>query len=339
MLTRSFSNNFQVQDWTTELAMVPNIRTPLSDLGIFREESIATTTVTFEQTFGTLGLINDVYRGGQVLANKDETRKLHTYAVPYHKIVDYITQADLQGVRAYGSADQAETQAAVLDRKMTRMKRSALMTKEYSRFYALTQGQIWSPSGTVVHSSFYTDFGVTRKEVGFALTTGTTDVLAKIEEVIAHIQDNALSGDVYNGVVALCSPGFFQALISHAKVAESYKYYSSTQEPLRNRLGGDTTLYREFRFGGVLFREVRDAVNGTPFVPADEAYFVPTGTQDTFVSYAAPSAKMPMSNTLGEDMYMWEYPDPKGEKIELELEFSHVHLLRRPQVVVKATKV
>lgn len=339
MITRSFANGFEVQDWTQELKQVPNIRTPLSDLNVFRPESISTTTVTFEESFGTLGLIGDVLRGSGVLANQDETRKLHTYAVPYHKVVDYITQADLQGVRAYGSADMAETKAAVLERKMTRLKRSALMSKEYAKFYALTRGKIWSPNGTVAHGSFYTDFGVTRKDVGFALATSTTDIVAKVEEIVAHIQDFSLSGDVYSGVVGLCSPGFFSAFIAHPKISESYKYYSSTAEPLRNRVGGNTTLYREFQFAGVLLREIRDGVNGAPFIPADEAFFLPTGTQDTFVSYAAPSAKLAFANTLGEDMYMFSYADSKGEKEEIELEFSEVHLLRRPQVVVRATKI
>ena len=338
MITRNFANNFQVQDWTEELAMIPNVRTPLSDLGIFRPESISTTTVSFEQTFGTLGLIGDVVRGGNILANQDETRKIHTYQVPYYKVVDYITQADVQSQRAYGSADAAETKAAVMERKMIRMKRSALMTEEYAKFYAITQGKIWSPNATVAHDSFYTDFGVTRKEVDFAFSTVTTDVLAKIEEVIAHIQDNALSGDSYTGVVALCSPEFFSALISHAKVVQAYQFYSSTQEPLRNRLGGATTLYREFVYGGCLFREIRDGVNGSRFIPANEAYFLPTGTQDTFVSYVAPSAKLDLANTLGENQYLWSYADPKGEKEELELEFSHVHLLRRPATIVKAIK-
>jgi len=338
MITRSFANDFAVQDFTQELQMVPNIRTPLSDLGIFRSESIATTSVTFEETNGTLGLISDVYRGGSVLANKDETRKLHSYAVPYFKVIDYLTAADIQGVRAYGSADQSETQAAALERKMTRMKRSALMTSEYAKFYAITQGKIYSPSGAVAHSSFYTDFGVSRKEIDFNLEVGTTDVLAKIEEAIAHIQDNALSGDVYSGVVCLCSPEFFAALIGHAKVVAAYQYYSSTQEPLRNRLVGNTTLHREFQYGGVLFREVRDAVNSTRFIGTDEAYFIPMGTQDSFVSYMAPSNKIQLAQTLGEEMYMFQYNDAKGEKVELELEFSQVHLLRRPQVVVKATR-
>lgn len=338
MITRSFANNFEVQDWTQELAMIPNVRTPLSDLGIFRQEAVSQTTVAFEQSFGTLGLIGDVHRGGSVLANQDETRKIHTYAVPYHKVIDYITQADVQGQRAYGAADQAETEAAVMERKMLRLKRSALMTEEYAKFYALTQGKIWSPNATVAHDSFYTDFGVTRKEINFDLANAATDVIAKTEEVIAHIQDNALSGDVYSGVVALCSPEFFSALIAQAGVKEAYKFYASTQEPLRQRAGGNVTLYREFMFGGCLFREVRDGVNGQRFIPANEAYFIPTGTQDTFVTYTAPSAKLGLANTLGESQYLWLYNDPKGEKKELELEFSHVHLCRKPATVVKATK-
>ena len=338
MITRNFANNFGVQDWTEELAMIPNVRTPLSDLGIFRTESVATNTVSFEQTFGTLGLIGDVYRGGSVLANQDESRSIHTYQVPYHKVIDYLTQADVQGIRAYGSADAAETKAAVMERKMLRMKRSAQMTEEYAKFYAITQGKIWSPNNTVAHNSFYTDFDVTRKEVAFDLTNAATDVIAKIEGVIAHIQDNSLSGDSYTGVVGLCSPEFFSALIAQAGVKEAYKFYTSTQEPQRNRLGGNTTLYREFVYAGCLFREIRDGVNGQRFLPVNECYFVPMGTQDTFISYVAPSAKLDMANTLGENQYLWVYGDPKGEKEEMELEFSHVHLLRKPATVVRAVK-
>ena len=195
-----------------------------------------------------------------------------------------------------------------------------------------------SPNNTVAHNSFYTDFGVTRKQVAFDLTNAATDVIAKIEEVIAHIQDNSLSGDSYTGVVGLCSPEFFSALIAQAGVKEAYKFYTSTQEPQRNRLGGNTTLYREFVYAGCLFREIRDGVNGQRFLPVNECYFVPMGTQDTFISYVAPSAKLDMANTLGENQYLWVYGDPKGEKEEMELEFSHVHLLRRPACIVKAVK-
>jgi len=321
---------------TSAIARVPSLIPACDTPAAPRARTI--TAVSFEQTFGTLGLIGDVYRGGSVLANQDENRAIHTYRVPYHKVIDYLTQADVQGIRAYGTADTAETKAAVMERKMLRMKRSAQMTEEYAKFYAITQGKIWSPNNTVAHNSFYTDFDVTRKEVAFDLTNAATDVIAKIEEVIAHIQDNSLSGDSYTGVVGLCSPEFFSALIAQAGVKEAYKFYTSTQEPQRNRLGGNTTLYREFVYAGCLFREIRDGVNGQRFLPVNECYFVPMGTQDTFISYVAPSAKLDMANTLGENQYLWVYGDPKGEKEEMELEFSHVHLLRRPATVVRAVK-
>ena len=337
MITRSLNNGFKVQDWTPELAMIDNVRTPLSDLGIFRTEPVSQRTVAFEQTFGTLGLIGDVQVGGNVLANQDETRKIHTYAIPYHKVIDQITQADVQGQRAYGQANQAETKALVMARKATRMKRSAQMTQEYAKFFAITQGKVWTPNNTVAPQDFYADFGVTRKEINFALSSAGTDVIAKIEEVIAHIQDNSLSGDAYTGVVGLCSPEFFSALIGNAKVQTAYQFYSSTQEIQRNRAGGATTLYREFTYGGILFREIRDAVNGQRFIPAGEAYFLPMNTSDTFVTYTAPSAKLDLANTLGEEQYLWVYDDQKGEKEELELEFSHIHLIRKPNVVVKGT--
>lgn len=338
MITRSFNGAYAVQDWTEELLNIPTTRTPLSDLNLFRVEPVSQRTVSFEQTFGTLGLIGDVLVGGNVLANQDENAIIHTYAVPYHKQIDYITQADVQGKRAYGTADQAETKFNVLDRKMTRMKNSAKMTEEFAKFYAITQGKIWSPNKTVRHVSFYEDFDVQRKEISFGLDSASTDLIAKVEEVIAHIQDNAMSGDNYSGVLALCSPEWFSAFIAHNKIQQAYQFYASTQEPLRNRLGGDTTYHREFVWQGCTFREIRGGVDGQKFIPANEAYFIPTGTSDTFITYVAPSAKLDLANTLGEEQYLWVYPDNKGEKEELELEFSHVHLIRRPQCVVKATK-
>lgn len=343
MITRSFANGFLVQDFTEELAMIPDIRTPLSDLNIFKSQPISTTSVVFEQSFGTLGLISDVYRGAQVYANQDETRKLHTYAVPYFKVVDHLTAADIQDKRAYGSPDQAETQAAALERKMIRMKRSAIMTSEYAKFQAITQGKIYSPSGAVPHTSFYNDFGLTQFTVGFGLSDPATDVTAKIESAIAHVQDNLLSGEAYNGVVCLCSPEFFSALISHPKIVAAYQYYTSTQEPNRARLGGDNTLYREFFHAGCLFREIRAGVQSGStnlrFISANEAYFIPLGTSDTFVSYWAPSNKLALANTLGEEMYLFQYPNTNGEQLQLELEFSQVHLVRRPDGIVKATTV
>lgn len=331
-ITRSFSNAFDVVDYTQELLLIPNQWGLINELGIFREESVAQHTVTVESRNGTLGLITDQVRGARNLVNKDDTRTLRSFAIPHFPLDDAIKPEDVQGRRAFGSADQAETEAAVIARKLERIRMNHAVTLEAARANTITTGTVYAPNGTVA-GNFYTDFGVTRKEIDLALGTSTSDVLGKSEEGIASIQDGIQSGEVVGGMVALCSPTFFAKLISHATIKEAYKYYSSTQEVLRNRLGSG--LYRRFQYGGIEFIEYRGSYNGQALIPAGDAYLLPTGTQDTFVSYFSCANKFAYLNTLGEQAYVFTYRSPNDSEITIESESNHLHLLRRPQAVVR----
>jgi len=327
---RSYSNPFEVVDLTQELNLVANKFGLLNELGLFSTESVTQHTITVEANNGTLGVIPDTVRGVRNNVNKDDTRTIHAFGVPHFSLDDAITPQDLQGKRAYGS-DQAEQEAAVIARKLERIRLNHAITLETARTYALTTGNIYAPNGTVA-GNFYTSFGVTRKEVDFVLGTSTTDVMAKIEEVVAHIQDNQLSGDIITSIVAICSPVFFAKLIAQAGVKEAFKYYSSTQEPLRNRLGSG--IYRQFEFGSVTFLENRTSYGNGQLLPAGDCYFVPTGTSN-FVTYFSPANKLALANTLGEEAYAFQYRDPRDEGILLQSESNHLSLLRRPATVVR----
>ena len=334
MQTRSFERAFEMTDYTEELLLIPNKWGLINELGIFQNESIAQHSVTVEAIEGTLGLIRDQVRGARNNVNKDDTRKLYSFGVPHFPLDDAILPEDIQGKRAYGQADAAETEAAVIARKLARIRQNHAVTMEAARAQAITTGTIYAPNGTV-SGNYYTTFGITRKEIDFALGTSTTDVLAKSEEGLAHIQDNIRDGSVVNEVIVLCSPQFFTKLINQAGVKEAYKYYSSTQEPLRQRLGSG--LYRRFVHGSVTYIEYRGSYNGTALIPAGEAYMLPMGTSDTFVTYFSPANKFEHVNTLGEEAYVWTFRDPKGSKIEVESEHNALHLVRRPQCVVRCT--
>lgn len=330
---RSFEKPFEVVDYTEELLLVPNQWGLINSLGIFRSEPVAQHSITVESTAGTLAVLTDQVRGARNTMNSDDTRALRSFAIPHFPLDDAVKPQDVQGKRAYGSADQAETEAAVIARKLQRIRMNHAVTMEAARAYAITNGAIYAPNGTVV-GNYYTDFGVTRKEVDFVLGTSTTEILAKSEEVIAHIQDNILSGEVVTGVVALCSPTFFAKLISHATVKEAYKYYTSTQEPLRNRLGGGG-LYRRFVHGNVTYIEYRGSYNGTALIPAGDAYFMPEGTADMFISYFSPANKFAFVNTLGEEAYAFTYRAANDSEITIETEHNALHLIRRPAAVVR----
>lgn len=332
MQTRSFEKAFELVDYTEELVSIPNTWGLINELGIFRSEPVSQHSITVESTNGTLGLISDQVRGARNLVNKDDTRALRSFAIPHFPLDDQITPSDIQGKRAYGSPDAAETEAAVIARKLGRIRMNHAVTLERARAYALTNGAVYAPNGTVV-GNYYTDFGVTRKEIDFVFGTTTTDMIAKIEEAIAHVQDNILSGEVVSEMIVLCSPVFFGKLIAHATIKEAYKYYTSTQEPLRNRLGSG--VYRRFVFGGVTFIEYRGSYNGTALIPSGDAYLVPVGTQDTFLSYFSPANRLDMVNTLGEEAYVFTFRDPKGQFIDIMSESNFINLVRRPQAVVR----
>jgi hypothetical protein len=310
----------------------------LNESGLFSEEFLSTNTVTFEEQSKTLGLIGDQFRGAKPQANKDDNRKIRSYPIAHFPVVDAIKPEDIQGKRAYGSTDMAETEAAVLARKMERIRRNMDITMEVSRFSTLTTGALYAPNGTIV-GNLFTDFGITQKSVDFLFGSATTDIVAKVEEVIAHMQDNANTGDVITGIIAYCSPEWFAKLIGHAKIQTAYQYFSATEGQMiqRNRAGGNNGLYREFTYAGIRFIEVRTVLAGQRLIPAGEVVFVPTGTTDTFVSYFGPANKLDFTNTIAERGYLWTYRDPKGNGIDIDGEFNVTSIVRRPALVVKAT--
>lgn len=335
-ITRSFTKPFELVDYTQELILVPNTWGLVNSLNLFRPESVSQHSIIVESTNGTLAVIPDQVRGaGRNNVNKDDTRVTRSFAIPHFPLDDALSPEDIQGKRAYGSPDAAESEAAVLARKMERIRRNHAVTMEFARCQAITQGTVYAPNGTVAHD-FYSEFGVSRKIVGFDLNNAAIDVLAKGEEVIAHIQDNILTGEVVSSVMALCSPEFFGKLIAHPKVATAYQFYTSTQEPLRQRLGGGG-LYRRFEFGGITYVEYRGEYNGSKLIPANEAYFIPEGTVDMFITYFSPANKMSLVNTLGEEAYMFAYNDPHDEGMIIQSEHNALHLIRRPAAVVRGT--
>lgn len=338
-IVRSYTDSFSLVDYTQELNVIPNSWQLLSDTGLFSEQMLSTTTVTFEQSDKTLGLIADQYRGAKPQANKDDNRKIHAYSIPSFPSVDEILPQDIQSKRAYGQANAAETEAAVMMRKMERIRKNYDVTMEVSRFATLATGNLYAPNGTVA-GNFFTATGTTQTVVDFVLGTTTTDLIGKVETVIAAMQDSAQTGDVITGVTAYCSPTWFAKFISHAKIQAAYTYYTSTegQNILRNRAGNGANisgLYREFQYGGIRFVEVRTVLAGQALVPAGDVIFVPNGTTDSFVTYFSPAARLDFVNTMAERAYMFTYRDPKGLRIDVDAESSWLNVLRRPQLVIR----
>lgn len=336
-IIRSFNDRFEVIDWSKEVTNIPNTWGTINELGIFNVEPVAEHTIAFQEVTEDFGLIIDRVRGDRANVNKDYTRKIHAFVAPHFPLNDQILPKDIQGKSAYTSLSDTEQLDQVRARKMERIRRSHAATLEFARAQVLTAGTVYAPNGTV-SQNWFTEFGVTQTVVDFLFGTATTNIIAKIETGLAAIQDNA--GLIsFSGVVVLASPEFFGKLIAHPYVQTAYQYYTSTQEPLRQRQApgnSSTALHREFFYGAVRFIEMRDAFNGQRLIPAGDAVMVPTGT-DYFRTYFTPAERFGLVNTLGQEVYMFEEANSNGTAINLETESNFVNALLKPQVVIRLT--
>ena len=186
---------------------------------------------------------------------------MRSFTIPWIPHDDAITPQDIQGVRGFGMSDAADPLATVMERKLTRMRVKHAQTREYMEVNAL-RGIVKDGAGVTLYD-YFSEFGLAQQAVDFVLGTATTNVQAKVREVLRKIETE-LKGETMTGVLAFVSPEFFDKLIGHAKVEDAYKYFSSTgAQPLRE----DTR--RRFPFAGIVFEEYNATVTLSTGVDRD----------------------------------------------------------------------
>lgn len=331
-------NNYEYQDLTAPLMIVPNVWGMGQQLGLFTTEGVTQESVVLETiTLGT-GIITDIHRGARHQVSIDPTRKMSSFAIPHFTLDDAITPRDVQGKRAFG-VDMLETIAAVKARKLETMRRSWSATKEKAIWHTIVTGTPYAPNGNVSYD-WYTEFGAVRKVVDFELNTSTTDLIAKTEEVFAAMQDGAHDGSIHGIAIGVASPEFFSKLIAHPTMKALYLAYQMQPNILRERLRarGYDERYREFTIGNITYVENRGmGPDGVRYIPAGDCYFLPTDMADNFMEYHAPADHFDFVNTVGKELYAFEYGDNRGQMVELQSESNFLHVLRRPQLIIKGT--
>lgn len=334
------NGTFDTVDLTDAVRNVPIQWGTINQLGIFETEGVAGETVVFEETTQDGALVVDRVRGEKNTVSKDGGRKLHSFIVPHFPLDDFISPKDLVAKSAYENFNEVEQLDKVRTRKLLRLRQNHDWTLNKARAQALFSGTAYAPNGTITQD-WNSEFGVTRSEVDFLLGTPGTEVLAKIEAVIQYIQDGMGGNGVMTGIIIPCDTGFFNKLIIHASVKAAYTFDQNLKagtDPMRGRLaanGSPLPMGREFYFGGVTFREIRDSYNGTKIVTANEGVAVPVGS-DMFKTYFAPAERFGLVNTEGEMMYAFETAAQNGTKIDIETESNHISALLRPQAVIRA---
>lgn len=334
------SDKFSAITLTRALREIEPIPPLVMNLGIFAEKGIATTVALIEFDKHTVSLIPQTDRGSPGVKNLRNRRRGHYVETAHFRVEDTLKAADIQNKRKFGSETELETVDDKALEILEGMKSKTNLTREFLMLGALT-GKIIEPGGVTLYD-LYTELGLTQKSVNFALTTATTNVNSKIRECQDAI-DDALTGTPSTGqYLALCSSGFFDALISHASIAEAYRYYQSTQNPNRDDVRA-TGFYHAGTWwypynGKGIVRNSNGTTTTKQFIADNEAVMIPLGTDGLFEEYLSPADYLDFANTIGIPEYAWSHYDGKLGVLDLFAETNPLPICNKPMTMVKLVK-
>jgi hypothetical protein len=325
---------FSMANLTAAINKEPYKPARIGQLGLFGEQGISTTTVMIEEKQGQLSLVPTSPRGGVPDSIGKDWRKVRSFLVPHLARRSQIPADAIQGVRAFGSETELQVIQAMVNQRLATLKSMLEVTLEYHRIGAI-KGVILDADGTTPIYNLFTEFGVSQQTKNMILQTETTPVRKKCTEIARLIEDE-LGAAMNTGLRGFCSSTFFDDLVDHKEVKETFKYQESPilRQDLR-RTG--------FQFGGITWEEYRGSVGGKKFVEDDYAYVFPEGVTTErgglFQTNFAPADYFETVNTVGLPYYSKQAVDPMWQKfVDLEAQSNPLCLCLIPRAVVKVYK-
>lgn len=324
---------FSMASLTAAINVLPNMYGRTNQLNLFPSKGVTTRTILCEERNGVLTLLPTKAPGAPATVGTQGKRKVRSFVIPHIPHEDDVDPSEVQDVRAFGSEDTSQSLINVVNDKLTTMRNKHAITLEHLRMGAL-KGNILDADGSSIYNLF-TEFGIVQNTVSFVLSNNATNVRSKCTAVLRLIEDNLL-GEVMTKAHALCSPGFYDALVSHPKVEEAFKYYQATQN-----LSGD--FRSGFEFGGIVFEEYRGQASdasGTirKFIADDKAICFPLGTMDTFHTYFAPGDFNETVNTVGLEYYARIEEKKFGRGYQLHTQSNPLPICLRPALLIDLSK-
>lgn len=329
-----FTNDaFSFASLTEAVNDTPFVESRLGDLGLFSatSEGVETDTVIIDFTEGQLQILTSRERGADPeRANKDPKAKSKAITIPHFQFEDRVMAASLLGKRKPGTNTLETVASKIMDRYDYMLNNVYAPTMEIHRLNAL-RGILLDSDGSVIHNFF--DFcEESQVSSTFVFSSATFDVRGHCHKVQRLIEDY-LGGVPYNGIRAICGRDFFDNLVKHPSVRDTYLNWEAAQE-LRNNVRKEG-----FPFGGIIFEEyrgIRGLTGGMGHVPDGECLIFPEGVAGMFRTYFAPANFLESVNELGIPLYAKVAPDWKYNRwVDTLMETNPLHINTRPQAVIK----
>jgi hypothetical protein len=278
-------------------------------------------------------LVAPTPRGGPGTTIDKGKRNLRSVVVPHFEIDDAIMAEEVQGVRQWGSETALESIMGQVTERVAVHSQSLEATQEFSRIGAV-KGIVTYADNTTLN--LFTLFGVSQEtEINFDLDAASPaeGVLRKACGKVVRQIANILEGVPFTGVHAFVGDTFYDELIAHKEVRETFLNQTAAAELRRGYVDGGMS-FGSFEFGGIRWQNYRGKVGATDFVAATKAHIFPVGVPNLFRTYFAPADYVETVNTLGRRLTAKQFPMPNDKGIELEVQMNTLNICTRPQALI-----
>lgn len=288
----------------------------LGSFNLFRPKPVRTRVVAVEMRNGVLSVIQTTPLGAppvQQPKQKGTVRNFNTVRIAKQDVI----QADeIQGIRAFGSETELKQVQVEVARRLQSLHDDVELTWERHRLGAVQGIVTDADDSTIVN--YFTEFGVAQPaEVEFDFgTLAAGEVRPLIEGEIVRPIIRAAKGAFVTGseIIALCGDDFWDALINHEEVRQTYLNQVAAAELRKG------TAFGEFVFAGIRWVNYRGTDdNSTVAIASDEVKFFPNASGIFEVAWA-PAEFMDAVNRPGVPVTPLVLPDPSGRNAFVTVE-------------------
>lgn len=321
----SFSDTFANSlELTAAIQKTPYNPGQIAKLKLFNEAGIATTSMAIDYADDAITMLPTSPRGGVGEPHRNRSRSMITVDAVHISTIATVMADESQNVRAFGTVD-LESPTDLLARKLKGMKANLELTLEQHRAGAV-RGLVLDVDGSTLLDT-YAAFGIS--QVAYSMALGSAGNLVNKTIGAERLCQAALGGEDPSGFLALASPSFMDALRANSYYDSALRF-SSPAVVLAGYQSG-------IKVADTWYVELRSTPGLPAKVPAGEAYLIPLGINDLFLTRFAPGDIMSAVNQPGLPAYVYSEPMDLGKGYKLEAQTNHVSLCTRPACVIKLT--
>lgn len=326
-------------DAVNEVAWEPG---RLGAMKLFETTSVLTLDISIERIGNLLQLVAPSPRGAPGELRDMPKRTIENLRIPHFQRDWHVYADEVQGVRQFGSELALKTVQGVVAERLATQITDFDLTEEYARLGAI-KGRVVYKGG----SSFdlFSTFVVTEPAaIDFALDEVNPRDGALREKCVGVVRRTraALGGGRFSNVHALVGDNFFDALLGHREVRDTYKGTSEAGILRETYVGPNRGSNPIFEFAGIVWENYGSVQQGGDAalvgIDTDEARFFPVGAPRLFRTYYAPADYIETVNTLGRRLYakQWAMPNDKG--INGEVQMNALSICTRPATLLKGVR-